>query len=270
MPELPEVETIVRCLQRPLRGRRVLRARLRPVALYRRGSLRVGSLVGRTVAGVERAGKNAVFRFDPPGIMVVNLGMTGQLLLYPSCECVLETPRKHLHGRFYLDDGSELRYYDPRRFGFIFVAPPCDISLALGIGPDPFDAKPRDLEKALSKRDAAIKPLLLDQRILSGIGNIYADETLFDARIDPRTSGARVASSAARLLASARRILRSAIAHRGSTIRDYRRPDGSRGGFQDLHAVYGREGKPCVRCGTPVIKIVLSGRGTHFCPSCQT
>jgi formamidopyrimidine-DNA glycosylase len=270
VPELPEVETIVRCLRRPLRARKVVRASLRPTALYRRGSLRVSALAGREIARVERVGKNAVFRFDPPVVMVVNLGMTGQLLLDPSCGCLPETTLRHLHGRFSLDDGSELRYYDIRRFGFIFVTGESDVFAALGIGPDPFDADRRYLAEKLRGREAAVKTLLLDQRILSGIGNIYADETLFDARIDPRRSGARVAPRAEVLLLSARRILSSAIAHKGSTIRDYRRPDGSRGGFQHLHAVYGREGGPCVRCGALIRKIVLGGRGTHFCPVCQS
>lgn len=230
----------------------------------------MGTLAGRTIARVERAGKNAVFRFDPPAVMVVNLGMTGQLLLHPSCGCLPEASGRHLHGRFVLDDGSELRYYDIRRFGFIFVTRESDVFAALGIGPDPFDADPCDLAKVLRGREAAIKPLLLDQRILSGVGNIYADETLFDAGIDPRKPGAAVAPRAEGLLAAARRILESAIAHKGSTIRDYRRPDGSRGGFQHLHAVYGRKGEPCVRCGAPIRKIVLGGRGTHFCPTCQS
>jgi formamidopyrimidine-DNA glycosylase len=195
--------------------------------------------------------------------------MTGQLLLHPSRACLSEGSSRHLHGRFALDDGTELRYYDVRRFGFVFVARASDVSAALGIGPDPFDAKPRYFAEKLRGREAAVKTLLLDQKILSGIGNIYADETLFDARIDPRRTGDSVAPRAGDLLSSARRILSSAIAHKGSTIRDYRRPDGSRGGFQDLHAVYGREGGPCIRCGAPVRKIVLGGRGTHFCPGCQ-
>jgi formamidopyrimidine-DNA glycosylase len=270
VPELPEVETIVRCLRRPLRARTVIRSSLRPAALYRRGSLRVGALAGRKIVKVERVGKNAVFRFDPPAVMVVNLGMTGQLLLHPSRGCLPEVSHRHLHGRFSLDDGSELRYYDIRRFGFILVTRESDVFTALGIGPDPFDADLLYLAERLRGREASIKTLLLDQRILSGIGNIYADETLFDARIDPRRPGGKVAARAESLLLSARLILESAIAHKGSTIRDYRRPDGSRGGFQHLHAVYGRGGEPCVRCGAPIRKIVLGGRGTHFCPVCQS
>jgi formamidopyrimidine-DNA glycosylase len=269
MPELAEVETIVRSLRKSLVKRRVLRARLRPPSLYRRGSLRVGWLAGRTIARVERVGKNAVFRFDPLGIMTVNLGMTGQLLLISSKDARAAPPKKHLHGRFFFEDGSELRYYDPRRFGYIYVAPSCDFSGELHIGPDPFQCDARHLRRKLQGRKAAIKTLLLSQRVVSGLGNIYSDETLFDARIDPRTPGSRAAAHASKILASARRILDRAIAHGGSTIRDYLRPDGSQGRAQEHHAVYGRKGQPCLRCGTPIEKIVLSGRGTHFCPVCQ-
>jgi formamidopyrimidine-DNA glycosylase len=267
MPELAEVETIVRGLRGPLVGRRVECARLRPRALYRRESRSVAWLSGRRITAVDRVGKNTVFRFDPPAAMVVNLGMTGQLIVARPGEAVPSGQRKYLHGRFRLDRGIELRYFDVRRFGFIYVTAGSDIVRELGIGPDPFEADAPGLARTLDGRSAPIKSLLLDQRIVSGIGNIYADEALFDARIDPRTPGGRV--DAGRLLASSRRILESAIAHNGSTIRDYRRPDGTKGDFQLFHAVYGREGEPCVRCRTPISKIVLSGRGTHFCPSCQ-
>ena len=270
MPELPEVETIVRGLRRPLENRRVVSARLRPVGLYRKNSLRVNWLAGRTITRVERVGKNAVFRFDPPGIMTVNLGMTGQLLLFSSNDPGYAAPKKHFHGRFCLEGGVELRYYDPRRFGYFYVAPSCDFARDLHIGPDPFQCDARHLKMNLDGRTAAIKSLLLSQRIVSGLGNIYADETLFDARVDPRTPGDSASARAARILTSARRILERAIVHRGSTIRDYRQPDGAEGEFQQFHAVYGRKGEPCVRCGAPIKKIVLSGRGTHFCPSCQS
>ena len=269
MPELAEVETIVRGLRGPLENRRVVRARLRPRSLYRKGSLRVSWLAGRTITRVERVGKNAVFRFDPAGIMTINLGMTGQLLLFSSNSAGGAPPAKHLHGRFHLEGDLELRYYDPRRFGYIYVAPSCDLAGELHIGPDPFQCDARHLRRKLEGRTAPIKSLLLSQRIVSGLGNIYADETLFDARVDPRTPGDRAAVKAARILTSARRILERAITHGGSTIRDYRRPDGTEGEAQQFHAVYGRNGEPCVRCGTPIKKIVLSGRGTHFCPSCQ-
>jgi len=281
MPELPEVETIVRCLRGPLVGRRVVRARLRYAMLYRRRSLRVTWLTGRTITAVERVGKNAVFRFAPSGIMTVNLGMTGRLALAPSnaasssrrkdCSASERESRKHLHGRFVLHGEDELRYYDPRRFGYIYITANDHIRDDLRIAPDPFEISLRGNAAGglFRGRRAPIKSLLLDQKLLSGIGNIYADETLFAAKIDPRTPGGDIAPHARRLLAAARRVLESAIAHGGSTVRDYRRVDGTRGNYQNHHAVYGREGEPCMICGNAIKRIVLSGRSAHFCPICQ-
>ena len=269
MPELPEVETIVRGLRRVLPGRRVRTARLRHRSLYRRGSLTLGRLVGRRISGVERVGKNAVVYFEPKGLMLVNLGMTGQLMVCGAKDRPADAPAKHLHGRIGLDRGKELRYYDPRRFGHIYVAEACDFQNELNIGPDPFLIGEASLKAALRGRSASIKALLLDQRIISGIGNIYADETLFYAGIDPRAPGGKAARKAARLLDSARAVLTRAIEHGGSTLRDYRKHDGSRGEFQRYHAVYDKDGDACVECGATIRKIVLSGRGTHFCPKCQ-
>ncbi|MEJ2722120.1 MAG: zinc finger domain-containing protein, partial [bacterium] len=161
--------------------------------------------------------------------------------------------------------------YDPRRFGYIYITPNDDIRGELGIGPDPFEIGRQGsrLEAVLRRKSAPIKSILLDQHLLSGIGNIYADEALFAARIDPRTRGAAAASRIETLLSAAREVLAHAIAHGGSTVRDYRKPDGSPGSFQDHHAVYGRGGEPCLACGTVIRRIVISGRSTHFCPVCQ-
>jgi formamidopyrimidine-DNA glycosylase len=269
MPELPEVETIVRGLRTPLIGRRVHRTRLTYKSLYRRGSLALRWLVGRTFSSVERVGKNAVFRFDPSGLMLVNLGMTGRLVVNTRGTEPRTRQTKHLHARFYLDNGLELRYYDARRFGHLYVAKTCDFDTELNIGPDPFLASARYLTEALTNRTASVKVLLLDQRIVSGIGNIYADEVLFHAGIRPTRAGGEVADKGRVIIAGARTILTRAIKHGGSTLRDYRKHDGSKGDFQQFHAVYGREGEQCVQCGSPIQKIILSGRGTHFCPCCQ-
>lgn len=270
MPELPEVETIVRGLDTPLRGRRIVKARLSPATMYRRGSLPVGWLRERVLTQVERVGKNAVFRFGPRALMTVNLGMTGRLILCESGDEETRRPGKHLHGRFVLEGGGELRFYDPRRFGYVYVADGCDFLEELNIGPDALAVRAAYLRGALEKRSAPVKSLLLIQRIVSGLGNIYIDELLFDAGVDPRTPGTRAAAKSKEILASARRILNRAIAGGGSTIRDYRRHDGTAGGFQQRHAVYGRKGKPCIECGAAIEKIVLGARGTHFCPMCQT
>ncbi len=266
---MPEVETTVRQLKPHLPARRIISARLRHKNLYRTGSMGVRSLIGRRITTVERIGKNILFRFHPSALMVVNLGMTGQILV---C-AVPERPRgfssKHLHGRFRLDNGREIRYYDARRFGHFYVAESCRFFEDLNIGPDPFQLKPASLKAKLRGRTAAIKSLLMDQRTISGLGNIYTDETLFYAGIDPRTPGDLAAEKCSRILSSARSVLRQAIEHGGSTILSYRKRDGSLGEFQNYHAVYGRKGEPCYICGTLVDRIVLSGRGTHFCPCCQ-
>jgi formamidopyrimidine-DNA glycosylase len=274
MPELPEVETIVRELREPLLGRRVSRARLRYASLYRRGSLRVTWVAGRVIAAVERTGKNAVFQLEPCGVMTVNFGMTGRLAIStPDLEGGegRAASRKHLHARFVLDGDIELHYYDPRRFGYIYITEADDIRDDINIGPDPFEMSSggEELGRRLRGRRAPIKSILLDQQLVSGIGNIYADETLFAARIDPRTPAGDVVDRLRPLLIAARRVLKHAIAHGGSTVRDYRRPDGSRGGFQQHHAVYGRKDEPCIVCGNAIERIVLTGRSSHFCPVCQ-
>jgi formamidopyrimidine-DNA glycosylase len=269
MPELPEVETTVKQLQPHLPRRRITSAWLRHRSLYRTGSLGVRHLIDREITVVERIGKNILLRCRPPALMVVNLGMTGQLLACDARERPCGFHAKHLHGRFGLDNGRELRYYDARRFGHLYIAERCDCFEELNIGPDPFQLKPAGLRAKLRDRKAAIKTLLMDQRIISGLGNIYTDETLFYAGIDPRTPGDHAGRHSTRILSSARRVLKQAIEHGGSTILSYRRRDGSHGEFQKHHAVYGRNGEGCGVCGGPIVRIVLAGRGTHFCPACQ-
>ncbi len=204
MPELPEVETIVRGLDRPLRGRRILKGRLSPATMYRRGSLHVGWLNDRVVTRVERVGKNAVFRFGPRALMTVNLGMTGRLILCERGDDEIRRRGKHLHGRFVLDGGGELRFYDPRRFGYVYVADGCDFLEDLNIGPDAFAVRTAYLRGVFEGRSAPVKSLLLIQRIVSGLGNIYIDELLFDAGVNPRMPGTRAAANTREILASAR------------------------------------------------------------------
>jgi formamidopyrimidine-DNA glycosylase len=269
MPELPEVETTVRQLKPHLLLRRIIRTWLRHKNLYRTGSMGVRRLIDRKITAVERIGKNILLRFQPTGVMVINLGMTGQLLV---CEAYIQPcgfAAKHHHCRLILDNDKELRYYDARRFGHFFIAEHCNFLEDLNIGPDPFQLKPAALKTKLRGRKAAIKSLLMDQRIISGLGNIYTDETLFYAGIDPRTPGGNTQEFAGQILSNARKVLKEAIEHGGSTILSYRKRDGSRGEHQKYHSVYGRNGQSCIVCGTLIVRIVLSGRGTHFCPSCQ-
>jgi formamidopyrimidine-DNA glycosylase len=272
MPELPEVETVVRELRRVLPGGVIARASLTAGDLYRSGSRRVSALAGARVLDVGRRGKAIVVRCEPGDLrLVVHLGMTGQLRWTGARPIADGAPRRtpHLHARWEFRDGSRLEYIDPRRFGFIFVGDTAGMDAAIRIGPDPFEITADALADALRGRRAPVKALLLDQRIVSGLGNIYVDESLYAARVHPLTTGDRAAAETATILSAARRILERAIRSRGTTLRDYRRPDGSRGRFQLRLAVYGREGEACRACGCAVERIEVAQRGTHFCPRCQ-
>jgi len=271
MPELPEVETIVRGLDPHLRSRLVRTARVMAPDLYREGSRRIGAITGYRVTAVDRMGKAIVIHLSGPPrasiALVIHLGMTGNLIRVGPSERAARRPHRHVAIR--LDDGSRLYYYDPRRFGFVFVSGPEGLRARLGVGPDPFELEPGALARVLAGRRAPVKSLLLNQRLVSGLGNIYADETLFEAGIHPLTPGGRAASRAEGLLRSARWVLRRALRHGGTTIRDYRTSDGTPGAFQGKLSVYGRRGAPCLRCGTAIERTLLAGRGTHFCPRCQ-
>jgi formamidopyrimidine-DNA glycosylase len=296
MPELPEVETVVRELRLHLPGRDVLSASLTAPDLYRRGSANVETLAGARVEGVARRGKAILIGLRPRGTrtedrLVIHLGMTGRLE-WSASERVASagdlgtrakrdwsevaddrirerTPKKHLHARWRFSDGSELRYYDPRRFGFIFVGTTASVDESLRIGPDPFELDAAALARALSGRRAPVKALLLDQHLVSGLGNIYVDEALHLARIHPLVTGERASKHAKVILSAARRILTRAIKSRGTTFRDYRRTDGASGEFQLKLSVYGRDGEKCRVCGTAIRRIEVAQRGTHYCPRCQ-
>jgi formamidopyrimidine-DNA glycosylase len=291
MPELPEVETVVRELRTFLPGRDIVRASLTAPDLYRRDSRKVSALAGATIAAVERRGKAIVIRgtTGSPNL-VVHLGMTGRLEWHaagragpdaspsragqaPPGALARGHPRAqrevHLHARIHFGDGSELRYIDPRRFGFIFVGSDAECDASLCMGPDPFQMKDDDFARTLARRQASVKSLLLNQRIISGMGNIYVDEALFMVGIHPLTPGARASQHAAEILKSARNVLERAIRARGTTLRDYRRTDGSTGEFQIRLSVYGREGEACRRCGATIVRLEVAQRGTHVCPRCQ-
>ncbi len=269
MPELPEVETVVRELRRHLPGAVITRAVVTARDMYRRDSADVSLLRGARVAAVERLGKAIVVRCDSERGAVdlaVHLGMTGRLLWTPRAR---DAALPHLHARWGLSGGAELRLVDPRRFGYVMVGTPQSVRASLAVGPDALAIGADELAAALRSRRAPVKSLLLDQRIVAGLGNIYVDESLFLARVHPLTRGDRAASRAREILAAARRVLAGAIEARGTTLRDYRRPDGSTGEFQVKLRVYGREGERCVRCGARIRRIEVGQRGTHFCPRCQ-
>lgn len=258
MPELPEVETVVRSLASRLAGRRIVRARFTSRFVTPGDHRKLASrLTGRTIVSVRRRGKFILIALDR-GTLVVHLGMTGKLLLDGAATA-------HTHGIFTLDEGV-LLYDDPRQFGRIEWNPPRVAKL----GPEPLEIGLEQFIERMRARKTRVKPLLLNQRFLAGLGNIYVDEALFGAGIHPLAIASRINNArAARLHQSIRDVLTLAIEHRGSSISDYVDADGRRGDFQSRHRVYGREDEPCLSCGTAIKKIVVAQRGTHFCPNCQ-
>jgi formamidopyrimidine-DNA glycosylase len=260
VPELPEVETVVRTVAPHLSGRRILSACFdsRHVTPGNRALL-ASRLEGRSILTVRRRGKFIVIVLDA-GTLTIHLGMTGRLL-------VCGQPSGHTHGVLTLDNGV-LLYDDPRQFGKIEWSAGAPRRVAK-LGPEPLEITFEEFRARL-KRRARIKPLLLNQAFLAGLGNIYADESLFAAGIHPLAVAARLsAPRAARLHQAIREVLSSAIEAGGSSISDYVDAEGRSGWFQVQHRVYGREGEPCTVCGTPIRKIVVAQRGTHFCPRCQ-
>ncbi len=212
----------------------------------------------------------AVIELEGGLALVFHLKMTGRIILAPPAEPVDKHTRLVVRFR---DGRNELRFVDIRKFGFLacvsgLSADSCPEIAALG--PEPLEISREDFTAAIKGRKGRIKSLLLDQRVIAGIGNIYADEILFDARIHPLTPASSLnKEDAARLWASIRRILTRALKAKGSTLRDYVDAEGRAGSFQRLHRVYDRAGEPCPRCGRTLERIVVGGRGTTFCPSCQ-
>jgi formamidopyrimidine-DNA glycosylase len=273
VPELPEVETVRRALAPVLEGRRVERVRiddprltmpLDPAAVARR-------LEGERIAAVGRRGKYLVLRFGSGRVLLVHLRMTGSFRHVRNGRLEDDAYRRAL---VRLDDGSRLGYRDVRRFGTWLLLEPDQVEPYLGarLGPEPLDAAftPRVLAARLANRRAPIKAAILDQRTVAGVGNIYADEALWRARIHPlRVAGSLDAGEVRALQRAIRRALDVGIARQGSTLTDYRQPDGQPGAMQHEFKVYGRAGEPCDRCGTPIERIVVAQRGTWYCPTCQ-
>ena len=276
MPELPEVETVVRGLQAVLPGRRILGVRLGKTDFIDDPAAVERDLPGKTIARVRRHGKFLVFELESRngtavsaahGVLLVHLGMTGQLVV-----CAAEAPiAPHTHAFFTLDDGRELRYTDIRRFGQIRTLSTDDHFEALGkLGLDPLEATEAQFAEKIRGRRAMVKALLLNQSVLRGMGNIYTDESLWRARINPKRLGAKLKPQETKLLYRAvQQVLREAIRLRGSSVSDYVDADGQRGEFQLRHRVYMREGKKCFRCKTAIRRVIVAGRSSYFCPRCQ-
>lgn len=277
MPELPEVETVRRDLDRELCGKRITKIEAVAGRWIRRhldAAEFASAVLGATVPSVARRGKYLLLRLDGGGALVVHLGMSGQLLLATPGD---ERPR-HTHVVLTFDHDRELRFVDPRTFGEMFViGKPADgrpwTELA-HLGVDPLlDLKGwTQLAALLQSRRSMLKGLLLNQRFLAGIGNIYADEILFAARLRyDRTSDTLTTTEVRRLYRALVETLEAAVEHRGSTLVDaqYRDALGSAGTFQLRHRVYGREGQACTRCRRPIARVKAAGRSTFYCPRCQ-
>lgn len=273
MPELPEVETIANGVHRLVRGDSIVSAwfsQYKEPFKTPRAEMEA-ALAGLRIARVARVGKHIVVDLAPKGgrkasaQWVVHLGMTGRLLV--SAADVPLPP--HTHAILRLASGRELRFVDPRRFGRLALHSMKEGPFA-GPGSEPLTIAPDNFAALFRGRKLAIKPALLNQSLLHGVGNIYADESLFRAGIRPtRRAGQLSREQLDRLHSSLAGVLRQAIRAGGSSISDYVDADGDEGFFQIQHKVYGREGQPCRVCGTPIRRIVLGGRSTHFCPRCQ-
>jgi len=272
MPELPEVETVARGLQREVAGRRVVSVTLGKTDFMDNPGEIERLLPGAEIRKVERYGKFMLLRLRPAELveetaLLVHLGMTGAMMP----KAVSDPRAKHTHLVALLDDGRELRYVDPRRFGRMAMLQGAALEKELvRFGADPLEVTGAEFVRRIRERRARIKALLLDQQVLRGVGNIYADESLWKAKIHPAQLGARIPSDRLNALYRALQgILEKAIALRGSTIADFMDADGAAGEYQLHHRVYGREGKACPRCRTTIRRIQVAGRSSYFCPECQ-
>ena len=267
MPELPEVETTVRGLERVLKGRRIERVEARRADLRRSFPKDLGQrLTGARVTDLGRRAKYGLIHTDRDDTMIFHLGMSGSWRIDHA------ELGKHDHLLLETDQGKKLALNDPRRFGSVDLVPTKDLSewpAFRALGPEPFDLDDRQLRKSLAGRTAAIKLLLLDQTIVAGLGNIYVCEALYRAGIHPKRAGGSISiDRLKRLITAIRHVLDEAIEAGGSTLRDFASPDGELGYFSKTFAVYDREGRPC-GCGGTVRRIVQGGRSTFYCPRCQ-
>jgi len=271
MPELPEVETVVRGLASRLEGRTIA-SHLLICAKTARGTDPElwRTLAGRKILRLGRRGKMILMACDAGLTLLIHLKMTGQLILRPARRA------RDKHTRFVLrfeDRTDELRFRDVRKFGFVKCIRTDDLPDLREIrelGPEPLDLHFSAFTRIFENRKGRLKSLLLNQKAVAGIGNIYADEMLHRARLHPLIPAGSLAEGELKLLwISMRRVLRDAIRHRGSSVRDFRDAEGAAGEFQNRHRVYGRESLPCLSCGEAIRRIKVGGRSSYFCPACQ-
>ena len=274
MPELPEVETIARTLQLRLPGLTIAESRImlsKVIHAPTDGDDFIDLIKGKQIMRICRRGKYLLVYLSEGYCLMFHFRMTGNLTY-----CQADQPfAKHTHLIMYLDNGCQLRYADTRQFGGVWLLTLKDLEQTPGyreLGPEPFDPSftAKQLRELLNHKHRRIKTLLLDQTIVAGLGNIYADEALHRAGINPETTASALNRQAvSRLHKSIRAVLREGIDNRGASIRDYIDGEGQSGNYQNLLRVYGKEGRPCTKCGAYIIRKKISGRSSFFCPACQ-
>lgn len=302
MPELPEVETVRRGLESLILKKKIVQVKPEPGKCFQGDT---SDIEGAKVVNLRRFGKALVIDLDNGNSMMVHLRMTGQLIWrgslaqrtssaltsphgelnvsaahsdfaagHPSKNFTAELPNSQTRVKFDFEDGK-LFFNDQRKFGFVKILPTPEVEqdkFIASLGPEPWDMKPAELyQKCQRHARAPIKAVLLDQKVIAGIGNIYADESLFYAGVHPETrAGELDEAEVAKILEGARNVMLASIDSGGSTMATYVKPDGSTGDYLELFAeVFRRDGQPCKRCGTEIIKMRVAGRGTHICPNCQ-
>jgi formamidopyrimidine-DNA glycosylase len=266
MPELPEVETIKNELLPHVLGRTIQGVDIYWDKMVRQPSVKEfrSQVIGQKINGLSRRGKYLFFHLSGGAVLVMHMKMTGSLLVNPS-------DTRFARAVFYLDKGVEVHFWDPRKFGKMWLDKDTD-DVVSQLGPEPLDTDftPHALAGILKKRSAPVKSVLLDQSLIAGIGNMYADESLFEAKVHPmKPAGELTKAEINRLYDAIRTVLRKALKKKGASVRNYIRPGGQPGTAHDEFRVAHGVGKTCPRCGTAIERIVVRGRGTYLCPRCQ-
>lgn len=269
MPELPEVEVIARGLDESLKGRTIISAEVPGLTrLSEPADTLVGKAVGRTIVRAYRRAKVLLVEMDDGSTLVFHLKMTGRVVHGEK-----RAAEKHDRILFDLDDGTQLVFSDMRKFGYVRSFTPEELAewdFLKRVGPEPLETTPEGLAERIRERRTAIKGLLLNQSVVAGVGNIYADESLFRASLHPETKGSRIGrAKAVELFVHLQGVLRLAISENGSSISDYVNARGDAGAFQNSFRVYGRKGQECVRCKGVLQAVKVAGRTSTFCPKCQ-
>jgi formamidopyrimidine-DNA glycosylase len=270
MPELPEVETVRRTLESLIKGKKITQVVISyPKIIHMDQALFQKKIVGQTIQDLDRMGKYLIWKLDHD-VLIIHLRMEGRFYIKKEDEPL----SKHEHVGFHLSSKEVLTYHDVRKFGTMDLLP-MDSYLQLDplnrLGKEPKDLTYEAFFEKINKRHTEIKAIMLDQSVIAGLGNIYVDETLFQAKVHPERKGITITKSEAiKLLDAARWVLNEAIKQGGTTIRTFQAMDGVHGRFQNELAVHTKVSKPCPICQTPIIKIKVKGRGTYVCPNCQT